>query len=98
MKLFKKKADAEISVRVFKHGKEMENAVMVTGNTVELWSGFEAICRGLLETVQKQGDQTAAAVFAEVMEKALQTSREATGVKTLDELLCTELDETEEEE
>ena len=94
---FWKKADAEIRVRVYRNGGEMENKVETMGSTVELWSAFEAICRGLLETVQKQGGKTDAAVFADVMETTLRRSIETTGVKSLEEILKDMLGTGEEE-
>ena len=98
MKIFGKKADAEIRVRVYRNGGEMENKVETMGSTVELWSAFEAICRGLLETVQKQGGKTDAAVFADMMETTLRRSIETTGVKSLEEIVKEMLEETEAEE
>ena len=94
---FWKKASAEIRVRVYRNGGEMENKVETMGSTVELWSAFEAICRGLLETMQKQGGKTEAAVFADVMETALRRSIETTGVKSLEEILKDMLGTGEEE-
>ena len=94
---FWKKADAEIRVRVYRNGGEMENKVETMGSTVELWSAFEAICRGLLETAQKQGGKTDAAVFADVMETTLRRSIETTGVKSLEEILKDMLGTGEEE-
>lgn len=82
-----KKADAEIRVRVTRKGEDIENMLESYGKSVELWSGFEAICLGLLTVANKQDGEVAAAVFAEQMKETLEKSIEATGVKRLDEML-----------
>ena len=86
MKIFKK-ADAEIRVRVTRKGEDIENMVESYGKSVELWSGFEAICRGLLNSAKKQGGKVEAAVFADRMERALRRSVEAEDIQNLDEML-----------
>lgn len=82
-----KKADAEIRVRVTRKGEETENMVESYGKTVELCSGFEAICRGLIDGVLKQGGRVEAAIFVAGMEKALRDSIGYFGIKTADEML-----------
>ena len=82
-----KKADAEIRVRVTRKGEDIENMLESYGKSVELWSGFEAICRGLLNRAKKQEGEVTAAVFADRMENALRRSVEAEGIQNLDEML-----------
>lgn len=82
-----KKADAEIRVRMTQKGEDIENIVEAYGKSVELWSGFEAICRSLLNKAKKQDGEVAAAVFADQMENALRRSVEAEGIQNLDEMV-----------
>jgi hypothetical protein len=98
MGIFKKKADAEIIVRVFDCAEGMKNKVKVKGNPLPLWSAFEALCIGMLEMARDQGDALNAAVFAEVMEKALRKSISDTGVKSLDDFVKAMMCESEAEE
>ena len=86
MKIFKK-ADAEIRAQIFREGDVANSKVTIDGGKTNLAVGFEAICRGLLDTMQKQSGRVATTVFADVMEETLKMTVEGMGVKSLDEML-----------
>lgn len=82
-----KKADAEIRVQIFREGDVANSKVSIDGGKTNLAVGFEAICRGLLDTMQKQSGRVATTVFADVMKETLKMTVEDMGVKSLDEML-----------
>lgn len=83
----KKRAETELGVAVNRQGEAAACDVHVVGNPEMLLAGFEAICRGLLQSIAKNEDGTFLTFAADLMERALRDAVKEVGAKSPEEQL-----------